>query len=104
MRALVARKDADFQTLESVWRPSRQMRIAVAVFTAKRFNKYLFSTWKECSFITGPTYSASAGHARHPRRSPRTPPSRSPDQANHGPGGRWQGKGDVFHDYGRPRC
>ena len=42
MRALVARKDADFQTLESVWRPSRQMRIAAAVFTAKRFNKYLF--------------------------------------------------------------
>jgi hypothetical protein len=40
MRALVAGKDADFQTLESVWRPSSQMRVAAAVFTAKRSNKF----------------------------------------------------------------
>ena len=41
MRALVALKDADFQILDCVWRPSRQVRIAAAVFTAKRSNKLL---------------------------------------------------------------
>jgi hypothetical protein len=34
-------KDADFQILDRMWRPSRQMRIAAALFTAKRFNKFL---------------------------------------------------------------
>ena len=40
MPALVALKDADFRTLDRMWRSSSQMGIAAAIFTSKRFNKF----------------------------------------------------------------
>jgi hypothetical protein len=36
MPALVTLKHADFQIFERMWRPSNQMRVAAALFTAKR--------------------------------------------------------------------
>jgi hypothetical protein len=41
MSALLAFKGADFQTIDEMRRPSNQMRIAAALLTVKRSNKYL---------------------------------------------------------------
>jgi hypothetical protein len=79
----VALKDADFQALDGVGRPSNQMRIAAALAAAKRCNKFVILHKKGMLFHSrpNPTYKASAEPARHPRRQLRTPPSRSPDNA-----------------------
>jgi hypothetical protein len=77
--ALVAFKDADLQIVDGMRRSANQMRIAAAIFAAKRLNKFLI-LHKEGMLVHNPppTYSASAEHARHPRRPLRTPPSRPP--------------------------
>jgi len=83
MRALVALKDTDFQIRGRVWRSSNQMRIAAAVVTAKRRNKFVILHNKGMFFHTAPppSHTAGAEPARHPRRQLRTPPSRPPTGA-----------------------
>jgi hypothetical protein len=69
MPALVALKDTNFQTRDRMRRPSNQMRIAAALVTAKRFNKFVILHNKGMLFHTRPcpnVASVSAGHARHP--------------------------------------
>ena len=58
------------------------MRIAAALVTAKRCNKFVILHNKGLLSHTSPrpSHSANAEPARHPRRRLRTPPSRSPDQ------------------------
>ena len=52
--ALVALKDADFQILDRMGRPSNQMCIAAALVTAKRFNKFLLLHKYGMIFHTSP--------------------------------------------------
>jgi hypothetical protein len=77
--ALVTLKDADFQILERMRRPSSQMRIAAALFTTKRRNKFVILPDKGMLLHTSPDPSHSENAA--PSSAPLcTPPSRSPDQ------------------------
>jgi hypothetical protein len=100
MRALVALKDADFQTLESVWRPSSQMCIAAAVFTAKRFNKYLVLHMEGMPVHNRPHLQRDCGAC--PPSSALAPHSavQVPRPGDYGPGERWQGKGDGMRSTG----
>ena len=67
MPALLAFKGADFQILDGMGRPSNQMRIAAALLTAKRCNKFLILRKYGMLFHTRPVAcSASTGHSRHP--------------------------------------
>ena len=59
MPALVALKDTNFQTRDRMRRPSNQMRIAAALVTAKRFNKFVILHNKGMLFHTSP-YPATA--------------------------------------------
>ena len=81
MPALVALKDTNVQSGDRMRRPSNQMRIAAALVTAKRFNKFVILHNKGMLFHTRPcpnVASVSAGMPAIPRRQPRTPPSRPP--------------------------
>ncbi len=95
MRALVALKDADFQIRGGVWRSSNQMRIAAAVVTRKRRNKFVILHNKGMPFHTAqppgtararspPAILGASSALRRPR----------PPTGDHGPHGRWQVKGD----------
>jgi hypothetical protein len=78
MPALLALKGADFQSIGRMWRPSSQMRIAAALLTAKRRNKFVILHNKGMLFHTRPcpnAASVNAEPAHHPRRQLRTPPS-----------------------------
>jgi hypothetical protein len=68
MSALLAFKGADFQTIDEMGRPSNQMRIAAALLTAKRSNKFLILRKYGMLFHTSPpcSHDASAGHSRDP--------------------------------------
>jgi len=59
------------------------MRVAAAVVTAKRRNKFMILHNKGMLFHTrpNPRHGASAELARYPQVRLHTPPSRSPDQA-----------------------
>jgi hypothetical protein len=82
MPALVALKDACLQIIDGMRASPSQMRIAAALATAKRCNKFVILHNYGMLFHTPPDpgHSANAEPARHPRRRLRTPPSRSPDQ------------------------
>ena len=58
--ALVALKDADFQTLDRMGRSSNQMRIASALAAAKRCNKFVIRHNKGMIFHANPPAKARA--------------------------------------------
>ena len=82
MPALVALKNTCLQIFDGMRGSPSQMRIAAALVTAKRCDKFVILHNKGLLFHTSPrpSHSANAEPARHPRRRLRTPPSRSPDQ------------------------
>jgi hypothetical protein len=82
MPALVALKNTFLQIFDGMRGSPSQMRVAAALATAKRCNKFVILHNKGMLFHTSPrpSLSANAEPARHPRRRLRTPPSLSPDQ------------------------
>jgi hypothetical protein len=70
MPALVALKDACLQIVDGMRASPSQMRIAAALATAKRCNKFVILHNKGMLFHTSPdpSDSTSAEPARHPRR------------------------------------
>jgi hypothetical protein len=85
--ALVAFKDADLQIFDRMRRSSNQMRIAAALFTAKRFNKFLI-LHKEGMLVHNPPHLQ-----RECRSALRRPGPRRTD--GHSPHGRWRAQGGL---------
>jgi len=81
MPTLVALKNACLEIVDRMRGSPSQMRIAAALATAKRCNKFMILHDKGMLFHEPPTprQSVSADMFAHPRRRLRTPPSQSPD-------------------------
>jgi hypothetical protein len=94
--ALVALKDADFQTLDRMGRSSNQMRIASALAAAKRCNKFVIRHNEGMIFHASP--QPQRERAACPPSSAPAPHSAVPvpRPSDHSPRGRWRVRGDGF--------